>query len=97
MTIVGIVASGGNGGFGLFCLSNPITLCQMKRFVMALALLSISLTGCTNLSKVVRELAKDPAAVEFNITTLYGTVVMKRAVPSTNHMSISRDGITTGP
>jgi hypothetical protein len=68
----------------------------MKRSAIILVIAAITLTGCTSLSNIVGELAKDPAAVEFTVTTIHGTLTMKRAVPSTNRMSISRDGITTG-
>jgi hypothetical protein len=36
------------------------------------------LTGCANLSKVVKELAKDPNTVAISLTTVYGTLHIVR-------------------
>lgn len=58
-------------------------------FIAALALLS----GCCNLHKVVRELAKDPATASFSVTSIYGTVNVRRANPVPGMSSvISPDG-----
>jgi len=56
-----------------------------------IALLSLLLlTGCTNLSKVVKELAKDPNTVAISLTTVYGTMHFIR----TGH---TNQQITAGP
>lgn len=49
-----------------------------------LLLLLLSLSGCVSPSKLVRELAKDPATVHLRITTIYGVIELDRTAPRTN-------------
>jgi len=59
-----------------------------------LALGLLSGVGCASSSKLVRELAKDPATVQLTVTTLHGTVSLTRVNPRTNSVShsINADG-----
>lgn len=66
----------------------------------SLALLVVALCGCssTNVSSLVKALAKDPATVSVRIRSIYGSVDFVRVGGATNSVSISPDGtITTGP
>ena len=64
-----------------------------------LAVVALALAGCssTNISQLVAAAAKDPAAVHFEVTSIYGRVVYERANPGTNSISVGNTGITTKP
>lgn len=67
----------------------------MKRLIPLL----IFLTGCstTNITKLVKELAKDPAIVTVRVSSVYGTVNFTRIGGHTNIVTVTPDGtITTG-
>ena len=68
----------------------------MKRQLAALAALAMvaAAVGCASQSKLVRELAKDPATVQLTITSLHGTIALTRVNPRTNSVahSINADG-----
>lgn len=49
-----------------------------------LLFLLLSLSGCVNTSKLVRELAKDQSTVRLRITTIYGMIELDRTSPRTN-------------
>jgi len=59
-----------------------------------LALGLLSGTGCVSGSKLVRELAKDPATVQLTVISLHGSVTLTRVNPRTNSAphSINADG-----
>lgn len=67
----------------------------MKLLILVSVMVAVS-SGCTNMPAVVRELSKDPAGARMTVTSVYGTIVIERAVPSTNHMEIGPNGIITG-
>lgn len=62
--------------------------------LLALALL-VSITGCVNMPKIAKELAKDDATVSIKVNTIYGTASFFRAMPRTNSLSVSPDGTIT--
>jgi hypothetical protein len=49
------------------------------------------------MSSIVRELAKDPAAVHVAVMTPYGSITYDRANPGTNQIAVGGNGITTKP
>jgi hypothetical protein len=55
-----------------------------------LLLTLVCLTGCSNLSKVVKELAKDPNTVAISLTTVYGTLHIVRT-------GITNQQVNAGP
>lgn len=59
-------------------------------FMKFVPLCLLFLTGCTttNITKLVRELAKDPAAVAIQITSVYGTVTFVRVADTNRQISI---------
>ena len=69
----------------------------MKTLALVIALISLFVTGCANVSSVVRAMAKDPATVHVRVTSVYGTVEVFRAAPTTNSMphTINPDGTIT--
>ena len=69
----------------------------MKIQLAIIALSALAFTGCTSMSSIVRELAKDPAAVHVAIMTPYGSLVYDRANPGTNEISVGSNGISTKP
>lgn len=53
----------------------------------------VTTTGCANLPKVVRELAKDPATAHISIRSIYATIEIDRTAPRTNTMPhVVKDG-----
>ncbi len=59
--------------------------------------LCLSLCGCsaTNISRLSRELAKDPAIVSVQVRSVYGTVNFVRVGTTTNGVTVSPDGTVT--
>lgn len=57
----------------------------MKKLLLLIPII-VLMTGCVNTSKLVRELAKDPATVHLRITTIYGVIELDRTAPRTNSM-----------
>lgn len=70
----------------------------MKRtltLLTAIACLAM-FNGCTGMSKLAKELAKDPATVSIDVQTLYGSMTFRRSNASSNHSStVSGDGSIT--
>lgn len=68
----------------------------MKTLILG-SILVIGLTGCstTNISDMIKAAATDPAAVHFQVTSIYGTVTYERANPGTNAITVGNTGITT--
>lgn len=59
----------------------------------ALAVGLLALSGCMSMSKLARELSKDPATVNLSLTTIYGNLRLVRTNPGTNStVSVSPDG-----
>lgn len=66
---------------------------NMNLKLLLIACLAVAVTGCTSLSKVVKELAKDDATLSLQVRTIYGSVDLKRANPHTNHSAkVTSDG-----
>ena len=67
----------------------------MKK-VLVLGLISlIPLTGCTGLNSlgsIAQQLKDDPAIVQFDIVTIYGTAKFKRIGSNTNSVTVDPDG-----
>ena len=59
-----------------------------------LIILPVVLTGCssTNIAKLTKELAKDPAIVSVQVRSVYGTVNFVRVGTTTNGVVVSPDG-----
>ncbi len=70
----------------------------MKTTLALLAALLL-LPGCStqkNLTKLVKELAKDPASVNINLSTVYGTLRFERYIPgNTNVVVVVQPGQPT--
>lgn len=60
--------------------------------VISLALCLTFSMGCINLSKLTRELAKDPAALKVQLTTIHGSLNVSRAGSNTNSIQITSQG-----
>lgn len=68
---------------------------SMKLLTLALVA-STLLTGCT--APMIRALAKDPAAIDAEVVTMYGTIKYRRLMPQgTNTITVDDRGITTRP
>ncbi len=54
-------------------------------------------SGCVNLAKTVKELAKDPATTHLSVRSIYVTIEVERTNPLTNTLphSIGKDGAIT--
>lgn len=54
----------------------------------------LCLAGCVNLSKVIREAAKDPASVHVSVKSIYVTLEYDRTNPKTNSAPhVLKDGV----
>lgn len=71
-----------------------LTLALSVLFMCLLGLLCLApLTGCTSMSKLAKELAKDPATVSIDVRSVYGTMTFRRSNASSNHSAtVSADG-----
>lgn len=88
----------------LYCKTHPIESIEdtttisksdVAKVILASLLPAFLLTGCGT-SKLVRELAKDPATVSMKIHTIYGSVDLIRTVPGTNSVSIKDGNLEQG-
>jgi hypothetical protein len=48
------------------------------------------LTGCMSITKLEKELAKDPAAVHLEVRSIYGIVILDRNFPSDTNSVVTR-------
>lgn len=56
----------------------------------------LAFTGCSNMPKIVRALAKDQAIVSTKVVTIYGTAQLTRVGGVTNQtVTVSPDGTIT--
>lgn len=65
----------------------PAFLQKTTRGLIALSLalaLAMALSGCANLPKLIREVAKDPATFHLSVRSIYVTLELDRANPRTN-------------
>ena len=64
-----------------------------------IAIIGVASCGCarTNISELVKAAATDPAAVHISVMSPYASIVIDRANPGTNQISVSNNGITTKP
>ena len=71
----------------------------MKNLLLLPLFSLLCVVGCstTNLAEVVKCASQDPAAVHIAVFTPYGSIVVDRANPGTNQISVSDKGITTKP
>lgn len=60
----------------------------------AAAAVAIAACGCstTNITKLTKELAKDPAIVSVRVGSVYGTLNFVRVGVTTNGVTVSPDG-----
>lgn len=67
---------------------------KITLFTIAVSTLVLMACGCTTPASIVRAMGKDPASVHVKVSTIYGTIEVTRANPSTNTPphSVSNDG-----
>ena len=70
-----------------------------KLGILAAALIALALTGCstTNISDLTKALANDPATVQVNVSSVYGTLRFTRVgnQPGTGKTTVAPDGTIT--
>ncbi len=70
----------------------------MKRATQVIVfLMLLSLCGCstTNITKLAKELSKDPAIISAKVSSIYGTASLVRVGVTTNRVTVSPDGTVT--
>ena len=68
----------------------------MKKFILALSVIPLLLTSaCTGMNSVgalATQLKDDPAIVQFDLVSVYGTIKFKRIGSNTNSVTLDSDG-----